>query len=341
MEDTTSLLDEVTENLRRLSLLLKNSDHDKEGSSKSLSVQILGLHNRLRQIEETKAIVDTLQPVLFDIGAETERAYHRSCEIHNSPLLALGEAVSSHILSYLNEESLLNCERISLCWKEAIASASLWQKLANDRNKREKTHTDFENFEGSCRRLGHASNWAEDFESTLSTGSIPSSPLQVLDLAESIGGNMEKIELYVRMYWRHSAKVIWEGLIWGEIFEKDSDYDHGNVKVTVGMTLFHDPDHPFLDWPELTAYQQWLYNETAHDGSDTDYLMILKAFGGLDFSVTVVQGEDLLLLATGLARVEYDEVEEYNAIILKSNTDVGAKLCILEDCVCIEIYDDV
>ena len=280
--------------------------------------QIVLLKDQVHQITEMKKLFETTLDTLKQFGASKEAEFEGLCELHSSPLVALGDEALSEIFAFLDEEDLVLCETSSIRWRQIINQRRHWDRLATQRNQKEEGRHDVTYSGEKCAMLGRKAQFAKRLRGR---GVVALPPTQKIRRYEETGE-----EAFVKVYWNLTKNVVWQGLI--------SDL-HIDANV-VGLSLQHSPASPFFDWEALSEYQAWLQSDEYNDEDEPDRLG--KLLGTWDLSFTILWGDEVLLAAQGCGRIQYDEDLEYHYVVLCTQLDILARVAILHDELALEVY---
>ena len=137
-EITQRVLKKLPPSLSSSSTTLNKSSDDDNNPSSTTKARIIQLKDEVRWLKDVKEKIaasieeNVIQPKLDELSGQFDTY---------SPLLALGEVPVSHVLSFLNEEELYNCEEASSTIKSKYiavntnkASNNLWVNLFHYRH---------------------------------------------------------------------------------------------------------------------------------------------------------------------------------------------------------------
>jgi hypothetical protein len=289
--------------------------------------QIVYLKDTLEQVEEVQCYIGEFHERLDQLKMRTKIEYEGLCEFHSSPLIAFGDTALSHTLGFMDEEDLVQCEGASVRWKEVIQSHGRWQKLAEERNRKEQRRHRVTYSGEKCRVLGKRA-----LEAKLLEKSCRPLPSAEIILRREVGAR----EAFVRLYWKKTNRVIWQGLIFDELVDGEVGLD----RFWAGTALKHSPLNPCFDWVELTEYQSWLRRDGIYANSNEEQERLKNIFGEWDFSITILWGDEPILIAEGIRSIQHDADDDCNIVTLCTQNDVEARIAILDDAVYLELYKE-
>jgi hypothetical protein len=118
------------------------------------------------------------------------------------------------------------------------------------------------------------------------------------------------------------------------------DGEVGLDRFWAGTALKHSPSNPCFDWAELTEYQSWLRRDGIYANNDEEQEQLSTIFGEWDFSITMLWGDEPILIAEGVGSIQYDADDDCNIVTLCTQNDVEARIAILDDAVYLELYKE-
>jgi hypothetical protein len=293
----------------------------------------------------------------FRLKNEVRKQLIIQWEYRSSPLISLGYTVLSDILDFVDEEALLACENASVGLNDIIAEDCHWERLAKTRNEREhpggsgglsylsevrdSLYDVGMNREGlvrytkeKCRELAKSALQAKSIEAC-EEGSYPAT---WRIFGSILDGASDRDCLFIRLYWRQSNRVIWQG------FYGDGLYgDEAPVSLFLGLPvpairvdldLKHSPYAPLFNWKELSKYQssncRAFFDHDVNEEREfrNRKLQRLTAlFQHEDFSSTILWRDEPVLVAGGVDRIYYDEDNQL-CVALQTKNDVTAYVTI-------------